>query len=165
MSIGDSDNSGDEGNGSNAGRGLAGCYSPLYNCLSTHNDIALPVVSFLQDINYKSIVAELDDIQQSMLSKITDGKRSMEALLSDITQVCFQLHPDSGEMELVECRELQVKHAKQIQTAWEALARLDTNVKLKHLHSRICTATSLISLVNIVSVPLATLWQTALELY
>ena len=83
-----------------------------------------------------------------MLSEIADGKRSMEALLSDITQVRFQLHPDGGEMELVERRELQVKHAKYIQTAWEALAGLDTNVKLKHLHSRICTATSLISLVN-----------------
>ena len=89
----------------------------------------------MQDINYKSIVAELDDIQQSMLSEITDGKRSMEALLSDITQVRFQLHPDGGEMELVERRELQVKHVKHIQTAWEALAGLDTNIKLKHLHS------------------------------
>ena len=106
MSTGDSDNSGDEGNGSNAGRGLAGCYSPPYDCLSTHNDVTLPVVSFLQDINYKSIVAELDNIQQSMLSEITDGKRSREALLSNITQVCFQLHPDGGEMELVKRREL-----------------------------------------------------------
>ena len=51
-------------------------------------------------------------------------------------------------MELVECRELQVKHAKHIQTAWEALAGFDTNIKLKHLHSCICTTTSLISLVN-----------------
>ena len=51
-------------------------------------------------------------------------------------------------MELVKCRELQVKHAKYIQTAWEALAGLDTNVELKHLHSHICTTTSLISLVN-----------------
>ena len=36
---------------------------PPYDCLSTHNDVALPVVSFLQDINYKSIVVIVTVVQ------------------------------------------------------------------------------------------------------